>query len=445
MAKVICQVHAVTHGSLEVGLDGESAYKAVFETEQVEVNAKAADLIRAIKESITQLPLLVTGRHIKGHQDDKVAFSQLDRWAQLNVNMDTAAKARLAQVRQGPPQTNIPMPHERIRVYHKGVKQSRVCKKELYQEIYGDITKQKWAQLHNIPQSLIHTGINWPALHKAMEREPLGKRRWLCKHCARQSAVGRNLKRRHHQTHSHCPRCDQDNEDSTHVLQCQHPSARVKWSLATTALCDWMIDERTHPEFREAILQRLNEWRNQEEQIPVQGSRAVREAIQCQDAIGWENFIMGRLAPQLAQFQQHSYTQQHSRRTGQSWASHLINQLWLVMWAMWEQRNEVNTTELTAQGKRERSHLLAQITQEQAKGKASLAKADRGLMAHATAMRTATNPEIKEWLKQVANARASHARNVAREHRSLRASQRLMQRWRQRGAAPVTPAPDPGH
>ena len=160
MAKVICQVHAVTQGSLEVGLDGESAYKAVFETEQVEVNAKAADLIRAIKESITQLPLQVTGRHIEGHQDDKVAFSQLDRWAQLNVNMDTAAKALLAQIRQGPPQTNIPMPHERIRVYHKGVKQSRVCKKELYQEIYGDITKQKWAQLHNIPQSLIDDGIN---------------------------------------------------------------------------------------------------------------------------------------------------------------------------------------------------------------------------------------------------------------------------------------------
>ena len=43
-----CQVHQIQQGSIELGLDGEGAHKAVFESTHTPVDAKSHDLIRAI-------------------------------------------------------------------------------------------------------------------------------------------------------------------------------------------------------------------------------------------------------------------------------------------------------------------------------------------------------------------------------------------------------------
>ena len=68
--EVLCAQHTITQGAIELGLDGEGAFKAVFESGPPKVDAKAYDLLRAIKAKIKSLPLLITGRHIKGHQDE---------------------------------------------------------------------------------------------------------------------------------------------------------------------------------------------------------------------------------------------------------------------------------------------------------------------------------------------------------------------------------------
>ena len=90
--QLLCQFRSIQAGSICIGLDGESAYKAVFENKDPKVDAPAYDLIRANRHLLKSLPIEVKGRHIKGHQDDKVCVSKLDRWARLNVQMDAAAK-----------------------------------------------------------------------------------------------------------------------------------------------------------------------------------------------------------------------------------------------------------------------------------------------------------------------------------------------------------------
>ena len=59
----------------------------------------------AIQITIQQLKersILVTPFHIDGHQDDVIPFANLDHPLQLNILMDTTAKAKLDQLASAP-------------------------------------------------------------------------------------------------------------------------------------------------------------------------------------------------------------------------------------------------------------------------------------------------------------------------------------------------------
>ena len=431
--EVLCSLHKITSGAIELGLDGEGAYKAIFVSGPPQANDKAYDLLRAIRTKIACLPITVTGRHIKGHRDEEVAYYKLNRWERLNVQMDKAAKRRLAAAKQNPPAANRRLGVETLAVYFQGQKLSDINKPALYQEIYGKRTKARWVQLHKIPTHLVDNNIAWEALHTAFKREPLGKRRWLCKHCAKQCGVGKSMLRRKHQHHARCPRCDIEVEDTTHVITCKATSAYSHWVDATNCLHDWMINEGTNPQLADVIISRLGAWRAKDPLQPVTRPVALMPAMAEQDEIGWENFILGRISTKWVHFQQVHYQNCHSCKMGSAWAAKLIRQLWLVVWKMWQHRNNINTSTLTAQQKRDRAHLLGRVNQEFAKGKSTLLKEDQHLLKHKEEVKKYPNVDLEDWLTQVKNARAANARMVAKESRALQASQRLMQAWRTGG------------
>ena len=430
---LLCQLHQLDSGSLEIGLDGKSAKEAIFSDTPPAVDAKAYDLLRAVRGLMASLPIVFTGRHVKGHQDKHLPKSRLDKWAQLNIDMDRLAKRRLRKALKQPVPANIPLPYERLVVSFQGTKLSSINKAYLYQEIYGVETKRHWVEkTKQIPSHLVDQGVAWDALGKALSREPFGKRRWLCKHCAKQCGVGRCLLRRQYQTHNNCPRCDQPDETTTHVLQCQASSAIDEWQEAIAALELWMGKESTHTALTSAILTRLEAWQQAVPLQPIKGSRALKEAIEAQDQLGWENFLLGRLSPTLSQYQQVHYTNIGSQKTGKAWLARLIRQLWLVCWRMWEHRNFINNSTLTDEEKRERSHLLSQVHQEFAKGSSTLLKTDRYLLKKQTDVIKYSIVDLKDWLERVRLARASNSRVVERDSRSLQASQRFMTRWMRR-------------
>jgi len=271
-----------------------------------------------------------------------------------------------------------------------------------------------------------------------MKREPLGKRRWLCKHLARQCGVGKCLMKREYQNHSKCPRCDQDGEDTSHVIRCRAPTAYRAWIEATNKLSDWLLQERTSQCLTDAILARLSAWRAGDPLMAVQGPPGLMEAIACQDALGWENFILGRIAPQLANFQQRHYTNIRSTKTASNWLSRLINQVWLVVWKMWEHRNRANKSDATAQQKRERGVLLQKVRHQFAMGKQSLLAADRNLLADKAMLLNYSLKELQQWSEKISNARQAAARQTARQNRALEASQAVMARWQARASNEAT-------
>jgi hypothetical protein len=49
------------------------------------------DVVQAIAQTCTQMHIVPFFRHVKGHQDDKTAYSNLPLEAQLNVDTDQEA------------------------------------------------------------------------------------------------------------------------------------------------------------------------------------------------------------------------------------------------------------------------------------------------------------------------------------------------------------------
>jgi len=296
-------VHNVTEGSLEIGLDGEEAVKSIFSDNDPTVDAPCFDLIMDIRRKIAALPITVTGRHIKGHQDKGKELHELDRWARLNVAMDEKAKALLRKRREaGYQSTPQPFGQEPLVVSFKGTKLSRFDLHTMYTETYGEETKALWAERHHIsPQAM--ESIDWKASHKALKREPLGKRRWLCKHISGHCGVGRQLLRRHWQDHDHCPLCDQPDETTKHVVTCPDVRAANCWLEGVDALATWLRNELTNRHLIDAILHRLDSWHYDLPNQPVVGPPQLQAVIAEQDSIGWENFLFGRVTKSMAPYQ----------------------------------------------------------------------------------------------------------------------------------------------
>jgi hypothetical protein len=83
----------ITTGKVRIGCDGLSAIQQVqnFRVTQSALR-KHYDLISAIKTLIRNTPVDIEFFHVKGHQDDD-ATAALDRFALLNIRMDSSAKA----------------------------------------------------------------------------------------------------------------------------------------------------------------------------------------------------------------------------------------------------------------------------------------------------------------------------------------------------------------
>ena len=89
-------------------------------------------------------------------------------------------------------------------------------------------------------------------------------------------------------------------------------------------LFNWLMNEKTNLTLAEVINARLTALHAGDPLTPIQGPRAIREAVQEQDRIGWENFLLGRLSKKIVQAQQVHYSNLDSQKTGNSWATKLI-------------------------------------------------------------------------------------------------------------------------
>ena len=116
----ICSSHDITNGSATAKCDGEGTINILQWMHAITNNSrKHYDIILAIQKAIEISPITWNFVHLKGHQDKYISYSQLDRWAQLNVLVDTLAKQEVTRVlnddgRQG---SILPVPYNTCRIF----------------------------------------------------------------------------------------------------------------------------------------------------------------------------------------------------------------------------------------------------------------------------------------------------------------------------------------
>jgi hypothetical protein len=168
------------------------------------------------------------------------------------------------------------------------------CIKDVYTLIYTD-TISYWAGKHGWTEETITTDLNWTALQRAMDNTSPAYHWWLLKQATGFCGTGWMQLHCHFWNHSWCPRCDQEDETTLHVLQCTNSEAKDEWNKALCDLDSWMGKYHTQPDLHHAILTLLIGWHDNDYTLlpSAHHNHQLFDAIKNQSNIGVYNFLLG--------------------------------------------------------------------------------------------------------------------------------------------------------
>ena len=176
MVQLICEQYKITCGAIEVGCDSSSALNHVFGSGQrlaAKVTQADYDLLSALQVMIAKSPLKWTCRHVAGHQDADDGNEVLDRWAKLNIEMDSLAKVYWNDMVDLQHMHNPPITSEYWPVRIHGQKVSSHLDVKIREHILGNAQCLRGEKKGRLTNESIQQ-VNWQACEKAMQNLSLG-------------------------------------------------------------------------------------------------------------------------------------------------------------------------------------------------------------------------------------------------------------------------------
>jgi hypothetical protein len=346
----ICNEFGIDRGQIEIGCDGLGAI-SVLQSDVPIIRSSWShfDIIKAIKSIIKHSPLTWKFRHILGHQDDDLEFTNLDRWAQLNVLVDTIAKRKITtdmRLRRRQYAHNFHLPYEKCSVTwnDRRTRPTKICselKKTLTKLIHTNSIRKHWMKRNKF-SGYNEEYIDWEVLRRSRRNISMTRQRWMSKWMAGFCGVGIMLVRYAYQKHSKCPRCGQDNETTSHIIQCQQPEAVDLWRTEVQSLRTWMLSTMGHPELVSVITASLLEWQSSSRgYLATPDDATLQLAVNRQRRIGWKSFIEGFWASDWRECQTVYLRERQSQRSSALWISKVQRRIWEIAWQMWQHRNNI--------------------------------------------------------------------------------------------------------
>jgi hypothetical protein len=342
----ICKEYNITRGAVTAKCDGEGTINCVKYFHPITKNSrKHFDLILALKTAIEVSPIKWQFLHLKGHQDRYISYSQLNRWAQLNVLADTMAKNEVTNIlntggREG---NELPIPYSDCRIFRTGPRGKEPFSSHLKTAIICAIQTNRiqsyWERKKLIGQET-SSWVDWEILQKSATT--YRKWKWLAKYITGICGVGAMLQVWKYQSHNSCPRCGTAKENAEHIVKCQAPDATNTWNEAVNNLEIWMKDNAAEPNMMEIICSSLRTWRDGT-QLPfprTEVPQIVIEAMIEQDGIGWYNFTNGFISKKWRMIQRAHLKELRSRKSPDLWIARFQRRLWDIAWTLWQHRNE---------------------------------------------------------------------------------------------------------
>jgi hypothetical protein len=267
-----------------------------------------------------------------------VAYDDLDRPAQLNIDMDDSAKAFLEQLPAlaTSPQT---LQGEGWQLWIAGRKITGDPGPAIR---YAAYAPEVQAHLHR--NGILNQDdfdlVDWAALRATMQSFPPLYRLWVSKHVAGFFGCGKMMKRWKFWDHSRCPCCAHEYEDKTHLMTCPDPQAVSTWEQSLENFELWLDQADTDPDIADCFLFALAS-RDPTHDLTIHAAPHVLSAAAEQTRIGWLLLTEGKIARSWRSLQDRHYRNIGSQRTGSSWAKHLITHILSMTHTQWTHRNSV--------------------------------------------------------------------------------------------------------
>ena len=186
-------------------------------------------------------------------------------------------------------------------------------------------------------------------------------------------------------TDSNCPRCNESDKDSLHVIHCCDAGAtELRENLFLNASDD-MEKYGTLDAIRLTIILTLfdgnhgtftNNIPNYDKTYPLEIYDLIRCAAAEQDDIGRKNFFDGHISTKWRTAQEAYYkTDPRNRRNGTTWSKRLVRSIYKIARGLWEHRNAslFNNSQCTT-SKKQQAALIGQAEDELTTGFADIRK-----------------------------------------------------------------------
>ena len=219
----ICLTYNVISGSLRVGCDNLALVKKCIHLPfPVSRKLQQGDLLRTIIFIREKLPFRPWFFHIKGHQDDAVLYSELDRPSQLNVDCDLLAKAGLRLFHSLSHPHHSSFPFEFVQYWVDGVKITSDISSTLYYAVSKREMKHWLVHTKRSLSASAFDSIDWLAIKTCIDKVPQQFHLWVTKQISGFCATRSMLFKRGECSSPLCPICGDPNttETSTHYLWC---------------------------------------------------------------------------------------------------------------------------------------------------------------------------------------------------------------------------------
>lgn len=192
--------------------------------------------------------------------------------------------------------------------------------------------------------------------------------------------------------------CQQPQETFRHVLTCQSSCSTTKHYQLLARLRGFLEDTHTMPSLTDCLVQAVTAFFSQKPIVPTDFPSLFEHAVEEQNILGWDLFLLGRLSPEWRLIQNAFLRRQHAPRTGERWASALITHLFSMAWDLWELRNGA----LHQQAPAPASHLNDEISTLYQRGPNNLPTTCHYLF-HGTLSSLLSQPRSQrlQWVKTV--------------------------------------------
>ena len=135
--------------------------------------------------------------------------------------------------------------------------------------------------------------------------------------------------------------CGIENEDTQHVLKCQHMLSIEFWNKALQEYDMKLAKLKTSYYLCQAIILDLDAWRKGEQYPPMLYADAeLQTIIKTQREIGWRSFLEGLMAQTIISYQHLHLQQIDPKKKGTTWAKRVIQASWTLLLEIWEFQNK---------------------------------------------------------------------------------------------------------